>query len=206
MRRTTTISTASVGNATTSPSAPSSRPITSTDTIVSTGGKSTFFDITSGETRLPSISRAEKFVPLGGKSIPVLREAAKVCKGCDLYKKATQTVFGEGAKHAPMMLVGEQPGDQEDRIGRPFVGPAGKLLDEALAEVGIDRATVYVTNIVKHFKWSPKFSDVHRSVENSVSGNDGWAVKEGITRYSHACAFPAAPVFLPMKHMCEYGY
>ena len=86
-------------------------------------------------------------------TIPVLRKAASDCKACDLWKAATQTVFGEGNPRAAVMLVGEQPGDQEDRVGQPFVGPAGKLLDQALAEVGIDRATVYVTNVVKHFKW-----------------------------------------------------
>ncbi len=87
-------------------------------------------------------------------TIPVLRKAASACTACDLWRTATQTVFGEGASKAMIMIVGEQPGDQEDRVGRPFVGPAGKLLDHALAQVGIDRATVYVTNVVKHFKWS----------------------------------------------------
>jgi uracil-DNA glycosylase family protein len=87
-------------------------------------------------------------------TIPVLRKAASACTACDLWKTATQTVFGEGTPKATIMIVGEQPGDQEDRVGRPFVGPAGKLLDEALAEAGVDRATVYVTNVVKHFKWS----------------------------------------------------
>ena len=90
-----------------------------------------------------------------GKTIAELRQVAVHCKGCDLWKHATQTVFGEGAYHARVMLVGEQPGDQEDRQGHPFVGPAGKLLDEALESAGIHRADVYVTNVVKHFKWSP---------------------------------------------------
>ena len=84
-----------------------------------------------------------------------LRESAAGCTGCDLYKCATQTVFGEGAGRASMMFVGEQPGDQEDRAGRPFVGPAGKTLDKALAEAGIARRDLYVTNAVKHFKWEP---------------------------------------------------
>jgi uracil-DNA glycosylase family protein len=88
-------------------------------------------------------------------SLKELRQAAKGCRACDLWKNATQTVFGDGSAKATVMLVGEQPGDQEDRTGRPFVGPAGKLLDEALAEAGIDRSEVYVTNVVKHFKWSP---------------------------------------------------
>ena len=82
-----------------------------------------------------------------------LREAAAGCRGCDLWRNATQTVFGEGPKRADVMLVGEQPGDQEDRQGHPFVGPSGRLLDEGLSAAGIDRARVYVTNAVKHFKF-----------------------------------------------------
>ena len=88
-------------------------------------------------------------------SLPILREAASACRGCDLYKNATQTVFGEGPPTARVMFVGEQPGDQEDVAGRPFIGPAGQVFADALAEAGIDRATVYVTNAVKHFKWEP---------------------------------------------------
>jgi uracil-DNA glycosylase len=86
-------------------------------------------------------------------TVPNLQHAAAVCKGCDLWRNATQTVFGEGPSRALVMFVGEQPGDQEDRQGHPFVGPAGQLLDDALQEVGIDRSDVYVTNVVKHFKW-----------------------------------------------------
>src|SRR5215210_1861710 len=82
-----------------------------------------------------------------------VRDAARGCQACPLWKRGTQTVFGDGARRARMMLVGEQPGDQEDRLGQPFVGPAGKLLNRALDEAGIDRARVYVTNTVKHFKW-----------------------------------------------------
>jgi uracil-DNA glycosylase len=89
-------------------------------------------------------------------SLPALREAATVCHGCDLWRTATQVVFGEGRKAADVMLVGEQPGDQEDQQGKPFVGPAGRLLDKALEEAGIDRTHVYVTNAVKHFKWQPR--------------------------------------------------
>lgn len=89
-------------------------------------------------------------------SLTTLRNAAKACTACHLYKNATQTVFGEGAKEVPMMLLGEQPGDQEDLAGKPFVGPAGKLLDRALEEAGINRDDVYVTNTVKHFKWEPR--------------------------------------------------
>jgi DNA polymerase len=82
-----------------------------------------------------------------------LREAAASCKGCDLYKNATQTVFGVGPPRAEVVFIGEQPGDQEDRQGLPFVGPAGRMLDRALSEAGISRSLVYVTNAVKHFKW-----------------------------------------------------
>ncbi|HZD65783.1 MAG TPA: UdgX family uracil-DNA binding protein [Acidimicrobiales bacterium] len=85
----------------------------------------------------------------------LVAEAAR-CRSCDLWAEATQTVFGEGAVPARIMLVGEQPGDQEDRSGRPFVGPAGRVLSEALEEAGVDRSTVYVTNAVKHFKWKPR--------------------------------------------------
>jgi DNA polymerase len=86
-------------------------------------------------------------------TLPALQRASKSCKACDLWKRGTQTVFGEGPARARVMFVGEQPGDSEDRVGHPFVGPAGRLLDEVLVEVGIDRSEVYVTNVVKHFKW-----------------------------------------------------
>ena len=85
-----------------------------------------------------------------------LRAAAKDCQACDLWRLGTQTVFGEGRPRANLMLVGEQPGDAEDLAGHPFVGPAGKLLNRALQDAGIDRADVYVTNVVKHFKWEPR--------------------------------------------------
>ena len=83
-------------------------------------------------------------------------EAAFSCTGCELYKRATRTVFGDGSAHAEILFVGEQPGDQEDRAGHPFVGPAGKILDKALTETRINRTDVYVTNAVKHFKWEPQ--------------------------------------------------
>ena len=89
-------------------------------------------------------------------TLPALREAAAGCRACDLYKTGTQTVFGQGAEHAQVMFVGEQPGDREDREGKPFVGPAGRVLDEALEEAGIERRRVYITNAVKHFKWKPQ--------------------------------------------------
>jgi uracil-DNA glycosylase family protein len=85
-----------------------------------------------------------------------VRKAAKDCRACDLWKLGTQTVFGDGPRRAAMMLIGEQPGDAEDLSGHPFVGPAGKLLDRALADAGIDRADIYLTNVVKHFKWEPR--------------------------------------------------
>ena len=89
-------------------------------------------------------------------TLGALRAAAAGCKACNLWKLGTQTVFGEGKPSARVMMVGEQPGDREDRMGRPFVGPAGAVLDKALAAAGIDRNAVYLTNIVKHFKWEPR--------------------------------------------------
>jgi uracil-DNA glycosylase family protein len=99
---------------------------------------------------------ARPATPPATSSLAEVREAARACTACHLYKRATQTVFGEGPKRAPIMLVGEQPGDYEDAAGKPFVGPAGKILDRALAEAGINRDEVYVTNAVKHFKWEPR--------------------------------------------------
>jgi DNA polymerase len=104
--------------------------------------------------RVPGNSEKTLF-PLHA-SLHELREASKTCKACDLWKLGTQTVFGEGLPTAKIMLVGEQPGNQEDLEGKPFVGPAGKLLDAALKEARIDRKKVYVTNAVKHFKWEPR--------------------------------------------------
>lgn len=97
---------------------------------------------------------AAEFVP-DSRDLGDLAEAAHSCKGCDLYLDATQMVFGAGSATADLMLVGEQPGDQEDRAGEPFVGPAGKLLDKALAAAGVERQQLYVTNAVKHFKFTP---------------------------------------------------
>ncbi|HEX2110269.1 MAG TPA: UdgX family uracil-DNA binding protein [Gaiellaceae bacterium] len=98
---------------------------------------------------------AESLVP-ETRSLEEIRAAAAGCKACELWKLGTQTVFGEGVAGATAMFVGEQPGNDEDMAGRPFVGPAGRLFDEALAEAGIDRAQTYVTNAVKHFKWEPR--------------------------------------------------
>jgi len=97
---------------------------------------------------------AEEYVP-DKADIDTLRKVVHDCRGCDLYKDATQAVFGEGPADASVLVIGEVPGDQEDRQGHPFVGPAGKLLDKALVEAGIDRAQVYITNAVKHFKFKP---------------------------------------------------
>jgi DNA polymerase len=102
----------------------------------------------------PARSAAD-FLP-AGRTLPAMAEAAQGCRGCDLYANATQAVFGQGRPGADVMLIGEQPGDREDREGAPFVGPAGKLLDTALERAGIDRDEVYLTNAVKHFKWEPR--------------------------------------------------
>ena len=108
-----------------------------------------------GNMRTQNRPTAEPFVP-ADHSLPVLAEAVRECRGCDLYKHATQAVFGEGKKKARVMFVGEQPGDQEDIQGQPFVGPAGRLLDRALEQAKIDRREVYVTNAVKHFKFEER--------------------------------------------------
>src|SRR5437016_3700918 len=99
---------------------------------------------------------ARPATPPDTSSLTEVLAASRECTACHLYKRATQTVFGEGPRGAPIMLVGEQPGDYEDVAGKPFVGPAGKIMDRALEESGIDRTKVYVTNAVKHFKWEPR--------------------------------------------------
>lgn len=104
----------------------------------------------------PTATSARQFLPERRDDPAALREAARRCRGCGLYARATQTVFGAGPRRARLMLVGEQPGHDEDLAGEPFVGPAGRLLDRALIDAGIDRAAVYVTNAVKHFKWEPR--------------------------------------------------
>ncbi len=103
-------------------------------------------------TRGETVGTAAALIP-EKKSLTTLQEAAAGCRACPLWQTGTQTVFGEGRRTSRLVLVGEQPGDVEDREGRPFVGPAGRVLDRALEEAGIDRATAYVTNVVKHFKW-----------------------------------------------------
>jgi uracil-DNA glycosylase len=98
---------------------------------------------------------AEDFFP-EKKTLSAFRKSAADCKACDLWERGTQTVFGEGTSRADVLLVGEQPGNEEDLSGKPFVGPAGRLLDKALEQAGIDRSRAYVTNVVKHFKWEPR--------------------------------------------------
>ena len=107
---------------------------------------------------MPRRKESQSAAPLipANPTLPKLREAAAGCRACDLWKRGTQTVFGEGTPRAQVIFVGEQPGDKEDLSGRPFVGPAGTLLDKALDLAGIDRSQVYVTNVVKHFKWEPR--------------------------------------------------
>jgi len=106
-------------------------------------------------TRKSSDSAANDLIP-SRPTLSSLKTAAADCKACDLWKKGTQTVFGEGSRRARVMFVGEQPGNEEDLTGKPFVGPAGRLFDSALEETGIDRKQTYVTNVVKHFKWEPR--------------------------------------------------
>src|SRR5262245_42546678 len=103
----------------------------------------------------PPLRSATSLIP-PHPTLPSVRNAAAGCQACELWERGTQTVFGEGARKARLMFIGEQPGDQEDRIGRPFVGPAGQLLARALDAAGIDRQEVYVTNVVKHFNWEPR--------------------------------------------------
>jgi uracil-DNA glycosylase family protein len=105
--------------------------------------------------RKTSHGSAEEFFP-DKLTLPSLKDAAADCKACDLWKRGTQTVFGEGRKGSTVVFVGEQPGNEEDLTGKPFVGPAGRLFDNALVEAGIDRSQTYVTNVVKHFKWEPR--------------------------------------------------
>ena len=113
-------------------------------------------------------------------SLKALQEAARTCRACPLWRTGTQTVFGEGPASARLLLVGEQPGDREDEIGRPFVGPAGQLLEDALAEAGIDRADTFLTNAVKHFKWTPRGKRrIHQKPNASeVAACRPWVVAE----------------------------
>ena len=129
--------------------------------------------------RLPADETAAPFVP-ETTSLARVRNAAAGCKGCHLWKPATQTVFGEGPRKASVLMIGEQPGDQEDLAGHPFVGPAGRLLDKSLAEAGIPRDDVYVTNVVKHFKFEPRGKRRIHKKPNSIeiSACFPWLEKE----------------------------
>ena len=112
----------------------------------------------------------------GRRTLRTLKTAARGCRACHLWRRATQTVFGEGAAAAEVMLVGEQPGNDEDLAGHPFMGPAGRILNEALEQAGIDRSRTYVTNIVKHFKWEPRGKrriHANRKPEKSVRAAHG---------------------------------
>jgi DNA polymerase len=117
---------------------------------------------------------AARFVPGGRASLVTVARAAQACEGCDLYERATQTVFGQGAASPAVVLIGEQPGDAEDRAGKPFVGPAGKLLDRALADAGIDPKVSYTTNAVKHFRWKPAPGGGKRRIHERP---DTWQVR-----------------------------
>ncbi len=117
--------------------------------------------------RSPSVEAASPLVPRK-PTLPKLRQAAAGCRACDLWKRGTQTVFGDGSSRARVLFVGEQPGDREDLEGKPFVGPAGRILDASLEKAGIDRRTVYVTNVVKHFKWEPRGKRRIHQKPNSV--------------------------------------
>ncbi len=126
----------------------------------------------------PTTSAAD-FLP-AHRSLSALREAASACRGCALYQDATQTVFGEGRRDARAVFIGEQPGDEEDLAGRPFVGPAGRLLDRAMAEAGIDRKAAYITNAVKHFKWEPRGKRrIHKKPQDrEIKACKPWLVNE----------------------------
>jgi DNA polymerase len=117
---------------------------------------------------------AGRFVPGDDASLAAVAKAVKACRGCDLYQRATQAVFGRGSARATVVLIGEQPGDAEDRAGEPFVGPAGKLLDRALAEAGISPKVTYTTNAVKHFRWKPAPRGGKRRIHERP---DTWQVK-----------------------------
>jgi DNA polymerase len=123
---------------------------------------------------------AKPFMGEDAQSIGELRETAEGCRECPLWRNATQTVFGEGPENARVVFVGEQPGDQEDTAGKPFVGPAGKVFDQILEEAGVDRDTVYVTNAVKHFKFEPRGKRRIHSKPNAgeVQICNGWLTRE----------------------------
>ena len=145
---------------------------------------------------------AAAFLPQG-MTLPALHEAAAGCKGCHLWQIGTQTVFGEGPQSASVMLVGEQPGDQEDRAGKPFVGPAGRLLDKALADAGIDRSATYLTNAVKHFKWQARGKRrIHQSRRGPRSRPVVLGSRPSSPSFSRACSSCSAQ---PRRSHCSVG-
>lgn len=129
--------------------------------------------------RAPRASASEALLPLA-RDLPSLAHAAQSCRACPIGEHATQTVFGEGPRHAKLVIVGEQPGDDEDRAGHPFVGPAGRLLDKLLERAGVPRAEAYVTNAVKHFKWEPRGKRRLHSKPNraEIDACRGWLIAE----------------------------
>ena len=141
--------------------------------------------------RTEPVAGAAAFLPVR-RTLPTLAAAAASCKGCDLYKRATQTVFGEGPRRARVVMVGEEPGNDEDLQGHVFVGPAGRVLDESLAAAGIDRGAVYLTNAVKHFKWEPKGK---RRLHKKPTQREIWACKPWLEA-ELACLKPEAVVCL----------
>ena len=145
--------------------------------------------------RVPATGSAADFLP-ERRTLPALRAAAASCHGCPLWARGTQTVFGEGPRRARAMLVGEQPGHEEDLAGKPFVGPAGRVLDRALEAAGIARTDVYVTNVVKHFKWVPKGKRRIHAKPNQMEICRG--SRRSSTSSSRWCSCASAPP--PRKH------
>jgi uracil-DNA glycosylase len=138
---------------------------------------------------------ADRFVPGGRASLATVARAARHCQGCDLHERATQTVFGTGAARPAVVLIGEQPGDAEDRAGEPFVGPAGKLLDRALADAGIDPGVSYTTNAVKHFRWKPAPRGGKRRIHERP---DTWQVRACWPWLAAELALLAPDVVVPL--------
>ena len=139
---------------------------------------------------------AAPFIP-DSASLDELGRAAEKCEGCELYRNASQTVFGRGKAHARVVLVGERPGDEEDRQGRPFVGPAGRLLNKALEEAGVDRSSLYVTNAVKHFKFEPRGK---RRIHKKRGGSGDFSLPS-VARGGDSCDSPR-PDRLPGRNCC----
>ena len=145
---------------------------------------------------MPSFPTAEEFLP-ARFNLKSLRDAVQHCRGCDLYKNATQAVFGEGPRKARSILLGEIPGDEEDKQGRPFVGPAGRLLDNALDEAGLARDEVYVTNAVKHFRWEPRGK---RRLHKKPQRGKSKPVSRGCTPRFWSSSRRASSAWAPPRH------